>query len=294
MDERLQEGLAELAGEYGLVAIHVFGSRAHEVAARLGGTPAPVAHPHSDVDIGVEPQRGRELSARDRVRIMQRLEDLLSVARVDLVILPEAEAFLAADVVRGGLLLTTDPDAEAEAQLYYLRRAADLAPFLREQWRDKVGSDLVSPDKVRATTVLHMSARVDDMVHGLGTLPLGSLAQFTEDPRDAAAADSYLRRALEALLDLARHVLAKAVGQGDLEYEQVALALRRAGVVDEACGDLLVEMAGYRNRLTHFYDEVTTAELFGICAHRRADILRVRDAILDWLRRHPEAVDGAL
>jgi len=55
--------------------------------------------------------------------------------------LPEANAFLAADVVRGELLLATDLDAEAEAQLYYLRRAADLAPFLREQWRETVGSE---------------------------------------------------------------------------------------------------------------------------------------------------------
>ena len=51
---------------------------------------------------------------------------------------------------------------------------------------------------------------------------------------------------------------------------------------------------GYRNRLTHFYDEVTTAELFDICAHRSGDIRRVRDAMLDWLRRHPELVDGEL
>ena len=109
-----------------------------------------------------------------------------------------------------------------------------------------------------------------------------------------AAAESYLRRALEALLDLGRHVLAKGLGEGALEYKQIALGLRRADVLDEACGEVLYEMAGYRNRLTHFYDEVTTAELFDICAQRSADIRRVRDAMLDWLRRHPELVDGEL
>ena len=51
-------------------------------------------------------------------------------------------AFLAADVVRGEFLAATDLDAEAEAQLYYLRRAADLAPLLREPWRETVGSEL--------------------------------------------------------------------------------------------------------------------------------------------------------
>lgn len=139
MDEELQRGLQALADEYTLVAMYVFGSRAGEVAARLAGGPAPASQPDSDVDVGVEPQRGRMLSAQDRVRIMQRLEALLRVDRVDLVILPEATAFLAADVVRGELLLATDLDAESEVQLYYLRRAADLAPLLREQWHELMG-----------------------------------------------------------------------------------------------------------------------------------------------------------
>jgi len=152
----------------------------------------------------------------------------------------------------------------------------------------------VSPAQVRVTIVMQKSSLVDDMLRGLAALPLTSLEAFRSDPRDAAAAESYLRRALEALLDLGRHVLAKGLGERALEYKQIALALQRAGVLDEAAGATLVDMAGYRNRLTHFYDEVSTAELFAICAYRRADILQVRDAILGWLRRHPELVDGDL
>ena len=140
MDEDLKRALEALAAEYGLLAVYAFGSRAEEVAARVAGGPVTVARPGSDVDIGIEPLRGRRLTAQNRVRVMQRLETLLGVDRVDLVILPEADAFLAADVVRGELLQAADLEAEAEVQLYYLGRAADLAPFLREQWRATVGS----------------------------------------------------------------------------------------------------------------------------------------------------------
>ena len=296
MDEDLQRGLEALAAEYGLLAIYVFGSRSHEIAARAAGRPAIAEHPESDVDVGVEPRRGRTLSAQDRVRLMHRLETLLGAQRVDLVILPEANAFLAADVVRGELLLTTDLDAEAEVQLYCLRRAADLAPLLREQWRETAGGRErpVSPSKVRVATVVRKSSLVDEMLRGLATLPLTSLEAFQGDARDLAAEESYLRRALEALLDLGRHILAKGLGEGALEHKQIALSLRRAGVLDEACGAILFDMAGYRNRLTHFYNEVSTTELFDICAHRSSDIRRVRDALLDWLRRHPELVDGEL
>lgn len=140
-ERTLVESLGELAERYGLLAVYVFGSRAEEIAARVGGSAAVCRHPDSDVDVGVEPRRGRRLTARDRVRVADELERLLSVKHVDLVVLPEASAFLAADVVRGELLLATDLDAEAEAQLYYLRRAADLAPFLREQWSEMVGTE---------------------------------------------------------------------------------------------------------------------------------------------------------
>ncbi|MBU2602439.1 MAG: DUF86 domain-containing protein [Actinobacteria bacterium] len=152
----------------------------------------------------------------------------------------------------------------------------------------------MTPSKVRMATVVQKSNLIDAMLRGLNALPMTDLEAFRSDPRDAAAAESYLRRALEALLDLGRHILAKALAERTLEYKQIAVALRRTGVLDEACSDILVDMAGYRNRLTHFYDEVTTAELFDICVHRTDDIRGVRDAMLDWLRQHPELVEGEL
>jgi predicted nucleotidyltransferase len=128
--------LCALAEQYNLLAVYVFGSRADEVAAQVrGDANVEFTHPDSDVDIGVLPAHGHRLTAHDRVRLMLALEDALDVARVDLVILPEAPAYLALDVVRGELLCTTDPDAEAEYQLYVLRRAGDLATFERERLR---------------------------------------------------------------------------------------------------------------------------------------------------------------
>ncbi len=131
----LSDGLADLARQYGLIAIYSFGSRAEEVAARIAGQAVASAYPASDVDIGVLPAPGRRLTAAERADLTVALEDLLDVARVDLVILPEAPPFLALDIVQGELLYTTDPIAEAEYQLYVLRRAADLAPFERERRR---------------------------------------------------------------------------------------------------------------------------------------------------------------
>ena len=54
------------------------GGAAGVAATRVSGSPVTTAHPESDVDVGVEPLRGRRLSAQDRVRVMQRLEAMLA------------------------------------------------------------------------------------------------------------------------------------------------------------------------------------------------------------------------
>jgi predicted nucleotidyltransferase len=146
MDTELHTTLRDMLRRYQLTAVYVFGSRAAEITARVTGASAQAGgassadHPLSDVDIGVQPARGTRLSAEQRVRLVLELEDLFAVARVDLVVLPEANAPLAAEVVRGELLLCADPDEEAESQLYYLRRAGDLAPFYSEQLRELLGT----------------------------------------------------------------------------------------------------------------------------------------------------------
>jgi len=146
MDTDFHSTLRDMLRRYRLTAVYVFGSRAAEIAARAtdgparSGGAAPADHPDSDVDIGVQPTRGTRLSAEQRVRLALEIEDLFAVARVDLVVLSEANAPLAAEVVRGELLLCADPDEEAESQLYFLRRAGDLAPFYSEQLRDLLGT----------------------------------------------------------------------------------------------------------------------------------------------------------
>jgi predicted nucleotidyltransferase len=127
----IRDTLCALARQYELAAVYTFGSRAAEVAAWVAGEGVKADCPESDVDIGVLLLPGCALSVENRVGLMQALEDLFGVARVDLVILPEAPPYLALDVVRGELLYVGNADVEAAYQLYVLRRAGDLAPFER-------------------------------------------------------------------------------------------------------------------------------------------------------------------
>jgi uncharacterized protein YutE (UPF0331/DUF86 family) len=152
----------------------------------------------------------------------------------------------------------------------------------------------VTPSALRADIVADRVSWIRRMLEGLRSLPLESGAIFEADARNAAAAESYLRRALEALLDLGRHVLARGFGRAPTEYREIAESLVDAGVLDKGRGGLLREMAGYRNRLVHFYDEVTRRELYQICTERVGDVEIVLEAILGWIRADPRRADGAV
>ena len=151
----LHAALLDLSRRYNLVALYAFGSRAREIAARLAGDAARLtgdaarmpgdeandAASGSDVDIGVLPPSGTKLSVGARVEVSRALEDLFDVHRVDLVVLPEADPFLAANVIRGERLCTLDAYTADEYDLYVLRRAGDLAPLERERIALILGED---------------------------------------------------------------------------------------------------------------------------------------------------------
>lgn len=131
----LADELKAVGCRYGIAALYAFGSRAGEIASRVRRQAASAGFPESDADIGIQPAPGRRLTAQERVRLAVELEELLGAKRVDLVVLPEAEPFLALDVIRGELLYCADADQQAEDELEVLRRAGDLVPYALERWR---------------------------------------------------------------------------------------------------------------------------------------------------------------
>jgi len=90
---------------------------------------------------------------------------------------------------------------------------------------------------------------------------------------NSAAAESFLRRSLEAIFDIGRHILAKS-GQVELagEYKSIASGLVKTETVSNELGETLIEMAGYRNRLVHLYHMVEAEELYYIVHHNTSDL----------------------
>lgn len=149
----------------------------------------------------------------------------------------------------------------------------------------------MTPTLIRESVFTERVAWVRQMTTRAKELPLDSLTAFLEDPRNAGAAESYLRRGIEALLDLGRHILAKGFAIAVSEYKEIGTQLVAQNVLLPDDGSLMRLIAGYRNRMVHFYNEVTTKELYQLVTQHLGDIDKLCDALVQWMRDHPEMID---
>lgn len=85
-------------------------------------------------------------------------------------------------------------------------------------------------------------------------------------------AQFHLHRALEGVFHIGSHILSRIPGATATQYREIALKLGEFGIVPtEFAQKNLVTMAKYRNRLVHFYAEVSAKELHGIIRNNLGD-----------------------
>ena len=152
----------------------------------------------------------------------------------------------------------------------------------------------MTPSKIAKRVVADRVNWILRMLEGIESLPLDDFESFIIDKRNVWAAESCLRRALEALMDLGRHILAKGFGEGTSEYRQIGSGLETRGVLSAPQAELFRRLAGYRNRMVHFYQEISDEELYSICSSQIGDIKNVTNAVVEWIRKHPNMLDEAL
>lgn len=112
--------------------------------------------------------------------------------------------------------------------------------------------------------------------------------EFFSDKKNPPFVESYLRRSLEAVFDIGRHILAKTCGFKEIEYKAIAKELGQRGVVTKELSEALIAMAGYRNRMVHFYREITPQELHLIIKENLKDLERFIKEIGLFLEAYKE------
>ena len=110
--------------------------------------------------------------------------------------------------------------------------------------------------------------------------------EFLSDRKNPPFVESYLRKALEAVFDIGRHILAKSYGFKEVEYKTIAKELGTRKVISEGLSDVLIKMAGYRNRMVHFYREITPGELHQIILNNMDDFIRYNREVAAFINRY--------
>jgi uncharacterized protein YutE (UPF0331/DUF86 family) len=152
----------------------------------------------------------------------------------------------------------------------------------------------MTPSQISKRVVVDRLAWVDQMIKEIQALPLNDKDAFFADRRNIWTVESCLRRGLEALFDLGRHILAKGFAVGVSEYKEIATGLNDQDILSPEEMALFQTMAGYRNRMVHFYHEIQEEELYDIASSRLKDLEVIAHAYRRWLRQNASYLDEAL
>jgi uncharacterized protein YutE (UPF0331/DUF86 family) len=146
----------------------------------------------------------------------------------------------------------------------------------------------MSPGTIDEKVISQRARWIREAIVALKELSLSDQQAFLGNKHNIAAAESYLRRSLEALFDVGRHILAKGFAYPATEYKEIASGLFEKSIIGKADADLMRKMAGYRNRMVRFYHEISSEELLDVCLNHTDEIDRLLEQMLQWLRSSKE------
>ncbi|MBI3599088.1 MAG: DUF86 domain-containing protein [Nitrospinae bacterium] len=85
-------------------------------------------------------------------------------------------------------------------------------------------------------------------------------------------AQFHLHRSLEGVFHIGAHILSRIPGGQVSEYKEMAMKLGEYNIVDrDFANTTLKNMAGYRNRIVHFYAEISPEEIYRIINNNLGD-----------------------
>ena len=134
--------------------------------------------------------------------------------------------------------------------------------------------------------ILELIRFIESCVEELKPFSRMTEKEFLSDRKNPPFVESYLRKALEAVFDIGRHILAKSYGFKEIEYKTIAKELGKRKVISEELSEVLIKMAGYRNRMVHFYREVTSEELHQIILNNMEDFNRFNREVSSFINRY--------
>ena len=94
-----------------------------------------------------------------------------------------------------------------------------------------------------------------------------------------------LHRALEAVMDIGSHILSRIPGARPASYKDIPRLLEKHKIIPaDFVTKSLTKMASYRNRMVHFYGEITEKEIYIIIQEELKDFYKFLEHIYRVLK----------
>lgn len=133
MSNKRRSFLKQLCRDFDIDILYVFGSRAKQVRDWIAGKREIISPDSLDVDIGVRLLPGTRLTFKEKAFLTMALKDFLGVDKVNLMVIPEANPLLAANIIHGERLFFRNEYEADEYELYILRKAGNLPSLEKER-----------------------------------------------------------------------------------------------------------------------------------------------------------------
>lgn len=247
VQDRLRACLAQASSP--VVAAYLFGS-----AARGETTPL------SDVDIALyldEPSRDRRVEAYLGLR--RRLAQALANGPVDLVLLNDAPPALAGRIIAGDLLYSADERERIRLETTILSQYQDLLPILKQYDRLLHARALAGLFGKRSSAMIDTQsvndrlAFIQTTLQQLRSRQTLTLETLKNDPDKRGATLYEFQTCIEAMSDIANHLIAATGLRKPQERGEAFTILAEAGILPQTLAQELVEAVGVRNILVHGY-----------------------------------------
>ena len=117
-------------------------------------------------------------------------------------------------------------------------------------------------------------AYIEDSLKSLERFKGMPYGEFHSNPDHFRIAFYDLHRTLEAMMDIGSHILSRIPGVRPASYKDIPRLLDKHKILPPAfANNELLKMTSYRNRMVHFYGEITEHELYRIVQEELEDIV---------------------
>jgi len=114
---------------------------------------------------------------------------------------------------------------------------------------------------------------IEDSLRSLERFKGVPFEKFHSNPDHFRIAFYDLHRSLEAIMDIGSHILSRIPGARPASYKDIPRLLDKYKIIPaDFANQTLAKMAGYRNRMVHFYGEISERELYAIIQEELDDL----------------------